>query len=443
MPNKKSAPRDMANDIINLVREGTKKWTKTRKAEERSPASRSFRYARMTRERGVQFKEAAAQIMEEAYLKVSDNGKLPANARQIMYAARPHIQKVTGQELKSGYFTQTLLPDYVMETGVVWNVVYDARGHFNEPHGGSGFGIGTLEVRNYLAGLHNPKVVDAEVSQAEVKTRGPSGSFGAVLFIEKEGYGPLLEAAKIADKFDISIMSTKGMSVVAARVLADKMCYDHDIPLLLLHDFDKSGFAIAGTLQRDTRRYEFQNNIMVVDLGLSLEDVKTMRLESEYQHHPKGDKIAMMNNLRENGARDDEIAFMFQDFDRLRSTRRVELNAMTSPQFIAFLERKFQENGIAKIVPDQDLLAEVYTGFERGRRLEEAVENLDEINMKDFRPPRDLQRRVKKLLKQQPILRWDAALTQIINETPNGRRRKKNRNTTEYARKRQRQRKRV
>ena len=49
------------------------------------------------------------------------------------------------------------------------------------------------------------------------------------------------------------------------------MCYDHDIPLLLLHDFDKSGFAIAGTLQRDTRRYEFQNAITTIDLGLSLD----------------------------------------------------------------------------------------------------------------------------------------------------------------------------
>ena len=67
MAKKSDRPRDMANDIIGVVREGTKKWTKTRKAEERSPASRSYRDARMTRERGVSFKEAAAEIMEQAY----------------------------------------------------------------------------------------------------------------------------------------------------------------------------------------------------------------------------------------------------------------------------------------------------------------------------------------------------------------------------------------
>src|ERR1700730_9876715 len=105
-------------------------------------------------------------------------------------------------------------------------------------------------------------------------------------------------------------------------------------PLLLLHDFDKAGFSIKGTLQRDTRRYEFQNSITTIDLGLSLEDAQAMRLESEHQYHPKGRKAALIANLRENGARAAEIAFMFADFDRLRSTRRVELNAMTSPQFI-------------------------------------------------------------------------------------------------------------
>jgi hypothetical protein len=417
MTTKKSdRPRDMANDILRLVREGTKKWTRTRKAEERSPASRSFRYARMTRERGVEFNEAAAEIMEAAYLKASGGDGEPANARQIMYAARPHIQERTGKELRTNYFTQTLLPDYLKETGVNWNVVWDARGHFNEPHGGVRFGLGHLEVRNYLARLHDHKLLDADFSQATVKTFGPSGNFGAILFIEKEGFDPQLKKAKIADKFDIATMSTKGMSVTAARELADRMCHEHNIPLLLLHDFDKTGFAIAGTIQRDTRRYEFQNTVTTIDLGLSLEDVKEMRLESEYQHHPKGDKSALMENLRTNGASDEEIAFMFQDFDRLRSTRRVELNAMTTPQFIAFVERKLRENGIAKIVPDQDSLAEVYAELERGRRLKEAAEELDEIDMDDCKVPKDLQRRVRKFLKDHPEKRWDEALDAIVAE---------------------------
>jgi hypothetical protein len=127
-----------------------------------------------------------------------------------------------------------------------------------------------------------------------------------------------------------------------------------------------------------------------------------------------------MANLRENGASEAEVAFMFQDFDKLRSTRRVELNAMTSPQFIQFVERKLREAGVAKIVPDQDLLAEVFASLERGRRLEEAVDDLDEIDMKDFKAPKDLQRHVRKLLKQRPALRWDAAVAEIIKRKTGG-----------------------
>jgi hypothetical protein len=239
-----------------------------------------------------------------------------------------------------------------------------------------------------------------------------------VLFVEKEGFEPLLNAARIGERFDLADMSNKGMSVTAARALADEMCARYNIPLLLLHDFDKSGFSIAGTLQRDTRRYEFQNNITVIDLGLSLEDVETLGLESEHQFHQKGEKAAMMANLRENGATEAEIAFMFADFDELRSTRRVELNAMTSQQFIAFLERKLKEAGVTKIIPEQTLLGDVYVGMERGRRLQAAVEKLGEVDTQDIETPSDLQERIKTRLKEQPELRWDTALAEIVNEVP-------------------------
>jgi hypothetical protein len=413
MAKKPERPRDLANDIIGLVREGTKKWTRTVKAEERSPASRAYRASRMTRERGTSMKEAATQVMEQAYMQVSGNGQYPANARQIMYAARPHIQKETGRQLDDNYFTQTLLPDYLQEHDVDWDVVYDARGHFTEPHGGKNFGIGTLEVRNYLAEFDDPSVIDASFSQATVKTKGPSGSFGAVFFVEKEGFAPLFEAAQIAERFDIAIMSTKGMSVTAARKLADEMCSDHDIPLLLLHDFDKSGFSIAGTLQRDTRRYEFQNSIKVIDIGLSLVDVEEMGLEAEHQHHPKASRSSLEENLRTNGASEAEIAFMLHDFDRLRSTRRVELNAMTSPQFVAFVERKLRANGITKVVPDDDVLGEMYTAIGKGRRLEAAIEELDELDAKNCKPPKNLKQRVRKVLGKHPAMRWDAAVAEI------------------------------
>src|SRR5207248_3042254 len=84
------------------------------------------------------------------------HGRLPANARQIMYAARPEIIELTGNAQpwkKSSYFTQILLPDFITEHPALtapWDVVFDARGHFREPHTGEEIGLGTVAVRDYI-----------------------------------------------------------------------------------------------------------------------------------------------------------------------------------------------------------------------------------------------------------------------------------------------------
>ena len=95
-----------------------------------------------------------------------------------------------------------------------------------------------------------------------------------MLFIEKEGFQPLFERVRLAEHHDIAIMSTKGVSVTAARLLVDRMCSAHSIPLLVLHDFDVAGFTILDTLRRDTRRYQFESDFEVIDLGLRLADVR-------------------------------------------------------------------------------------------------------------------------------------------------------------------------
>jgi hypothetical protein len=114
-------------------------------------------------------------------------------------------------------------------------------------------------------------------------------------------------------------MSTKGVSVTACRWLVDEMC--EDVPLLVVHDFDKAGFTILSTLQRNTRRYSFRGNPQVVDLGLRLADVRALDLEPEAVFDG-GTTSARRFNLSENGATEEEIEFLLH--------RRVDLNAMTN-----------------------------------------------------------------------------------------------------------------
>src|SRR5262245_46719445 len=234
-----------AKSIIAAVEGVTKKWAKQRKQEERDASARQNRKWVMVRHYHVSVREAAWQVMEKAYLKASANGTLPAHARQIMYAARGDIQRLADRALGSRfdqYFTQQLLPDYIEEKRVSWNVVYDARGHFAEPHDERRqreIPLGTLHVRKYLDNVSRHVVGDGlaiELGSKTFPTFGPKNRFSAILFIEKEGFLPLFEEVNLAKRYDIAIMSTKGMSVTASRLLIDRLCGRHHIPLLVLHD---------------------------------------------------------------------------------------------------------------------------------------------------------------------------------------------------------------
>jgi hypothetical protein len=189
----------------------------------------------------VSIREAAWRVMEAAFMQASANGVLPANARQIMYAARPKIAQLADRDLGGTfdkYFTQTLLPDYVAEKQPAWEskVVFDARGHFAEPHTGTAIGLGTLEGREYLAGIrsHSVNGLEFDVREDRYPTRGPKNRFGTILFLEKEGFGPLLEAVNLEARYDLAIMSTKGMSVTASRELVQELCATYNVPLLVL-----------------------------------------------------------------------------------------------------------------------------------------------------------------------------------------------------------------
>jgi hypothetical protein len=196
--NKPERPRNIANDILDAVESATSKWTRQKKSEERHPGNIRYRMSRMTKEPRITQKDAAWEILEEAYMAASGNDTLPALARQIYYQARPKIMAMTDdKELRYGYFSQVLLPDYIEERGVDWNVVYDARGHFEEPHTNRRIGCGTIEVGNYLHAVTKPQIVPAEFSDANISVIGPSGGLSGVLFCEKEGFNPLFKAVNL------------------------------------------------------------------------------------------------------------------------------------------------------------------------------------------------------------------------------------------------------
>jgi hypothetical protein len=365
----------------------------------------------------MSIKDAAYAVMKSAYLKASDNGKLPAKARQIMYAARGDIIRLTDKaKFDDKYFTQTLLPDYLADhlgETADWDVVYDARGNFIEPHTQRRVALGTVQVRQYLG--DRPAFGPATRIEADAlyPTSGPKNRYRNILFVEKEGFDELFAAVQLAERYDIAIMSTKGMSVVAARQLLDRLADDID-NVFVLHDLDVSGFSIAGTLGTDSRRYTFDNAVPIIDIGLRLEDVDAMDLEAEevkVEH-----TAARRYTLAQHGATEEEIEFLTEPDDD-GVCHRVELNAMTSRQLVDFIEAKLVDHGVAKVVPANGALAQHARRLieqEMTRKALEAVAAEITQRAAVVELPQDLEDQTQALLAEQPAMSWDQALGQIV-----------------------------
>ena len=371
-----------ADDIKQGLTKNLASFTKQRKAEEKYSYAVRYRKSQVTEVRGMYQTEAAAKVMVECYMKVSDNNQLPANARQIFYVARPLIEEMIDRPLAYNYFSQTLLPGYIENHGKSdWDVVYDDRGHFKEPHTGRIIDLGTLNVRAYLKNRHLLEINPAGFEAANISTYGPHGCYSAVLYIEKEGFMPLFEAVRLANRYDVAIMSAKGMSVTAARELAEML----GVPFLVLHDFDRPGLIIMDTLANDTRRYQYKTRPTVIDLGLKLEDVGDLTPE-EYTSNISDER------LREAGASEETIEFL--------NDQRVELNAMTSRQLVTFVESKLVAYAITKVIPDKHTMEDTYRHYADSDRLADIWDEMANDERDSLTVPDDLGAKIKERLRE-------------------------------------------
>jgi DNA topoisomerase VI subunit A len=367
----------------------------------------------------LELKAAAYKVIEQCYNLVSDNGKLPANKRQIYYKVRPLVLEATGKEWKdSQSFTQGVLRDFMADNPELtanWDIVADARGHFTEPHVLSQIGIGTLEVRSYVKSWVSKPDLAIQID-AGYPTFGPHNRFKFALFIEKEGFDSILERSNIAQRYDLAIFSSKGQTNVATRQLAEILS-EHGVTILVAHDFDIAGFSIAHWLFSSNETYQFEHEPTVIDLGLRLKDVKAMGLQSEPQEH-KQQKDPTEKFFEQDGYDVTEEECDFLSGERSYSTgywigQRVELNAMTSAQFIQWLEKKLRQAGVKKVVPGKETLA---TAWKRAVSIRQARELIRTMETEAVATPKDLEKKLRALLKREPHLSWDSALLRIAEK---------------------------
>lgn len=281
-------------------------------------------------------KEIVFEVLPEAVASAKGDAPI-VGTRDLFYSTRPlcysHPYWPEDKELDFGYFAQTLLTEYQEIYGEIVGLWRDPRGHLHEPHGDKSIELGTRAMWAY----HIPHLL-----------------YDKILYVEKEGEWPKIEAAKIAERYDMAVAAGKGYATEAARTLLEK-AEGKGFQVFCFHDADIDGYNIARTLREETRRMPGYA-VEVIDLGLTIAEAEEMGLEPERFSRKKGIPADLRPGL---DARELEY------FERRRE--RFELNAITPvSRRMEYIEEKLLENGVrGKLIPPDDELPELADGLYR------------------------------------------------------------------------------
>jgi DNA topoisomerase VI subunit B len=281
--------------------------------------------------------QACYEVMQEAYAYSTGNEALPTTARDLYYAVRNRIERFgyDADELTYKYFSQDVLPTYRREVSELPLVEYEPRGILYEPHGGKEVRLGTRSVAEY---------------------NFPDFLFNKILYIEKNGRVGILQAAQVDRRHDMALIGGQGYASEAIRTLfatAEKGKYQ----LFVLHDADPHGYGIARTLREETNRMPGYS-VDVIDMGLRLGDALAMGKRPE--------------TFTRKSRLDEKTEAMLTDLEREHFVgrerkdaggkpywiaSRVELNDLSSPQLVDYVERKLEEHdALGKVIPPPDAL---------------------------------------------------------------------------------------
>ena len=342
----------------------------------------------------VSQKDVVLDHLEEVIEAVSGPARYRFNSRQLFYRIRPIVLEETGKELQIGNFLG-VLDDYEKAHGEIALMYREPRGSITHPHRDETITLGTLMVEQY---------------------ERPVWCFNKLLYIEKEGAQEALKQDHWLERHDCAVMSSKGFSTRAARDLIDKLvAHGEPVEVFCAHDADASGTMIYQTLQEETRA-RGARKILIINIGLEPWEAVEMGLEVETIEAKDRRKAVA-----------DYVAVQDGDWVQWLQTHRVELNAMTTPQLIEWLDQKMEILGCGKLIPppavlEEDLAERIEKKVRAGiteRILREA--DLDAqvgaaVAALELPDGEDLARGIAQLFEDQPDAEWRDHVEAVAGE---------------------------
>lgn len=359
---------------------------------------RAARATRSENEQGTSKKDVIIANIDQAIQQASGDDTYRFSLRQLYYAVRPLFQEATGSdadELDYNHFA-SVITDYEQSIGHDIPKMYrDARGTLYHPHTGETIPLGTLNVEAY---------------------KRPEWTFNKVLYCEKEGFFPLLLDEKWPERHDCALLTSKGFASRAARDVIDLLGdSDEELLFFAIHDADGPGTKILEALQEATRARPARR-VRIVDLGLNPWEAVEMRLQAERVNRKGSSRVPVAQYVRdytnENSSR---------NWEEWLQTKRVELNAMSSPAFLKWLSRKMAEHDQGKVVPPGKVLSQKFHEALEKEVRERVTKRILVENKADDQidatvrkvptiKPAVLEKRVREALKTKPAELWSEPL---------------------------------
>lgn len=262
--------------------------------------------------------------LDEAIKKASDGGQYEFSIRQLFYVVRDLL--AGGKELLYDNFTR-VVGEHEKEHGDLPGMFRDDRGVLYHPHLQQEIPLGTRAVDGY---------------------ERPAWAFNKILYVEKEGIVSSLRQARWPERHDCALLSSKGYANRAAKDVLDLLGEtDEELLFFAIHDADAAGTMIYQALQ-DATAARPARNVKILNLGLEPWEGIAMGLPIEPAEYKRRQPVARYVHDRDDS----------KNWPEWLQHNRIELNAMTTPQLLAWLDRKMEEHGQGRLVPPAEVLAE-------------------------------------------------------------------------------------
>ena len=173
----------------------------------------------------------------------------------------------------------------------------------------------------------------------------PEWTFDKVLYLEKEGLYECLIDAQWPERNDCALLTSKGFASRAARDLIDLLGEtDEPLTVFAAHDADGAGTLIYQALLEATKARP-RRKVDIVNLGLEPAEAVAMAMgHSAEPVKRKNDAVVAVAD------------YVNAEWTEWFQTRRIELNAMSSPQFMAWFDEKMEPHNNGKLIPPSDIL---------------------------------------------------------------------------------------